>query len=602
MPAKYLDNTGLSYFWSKIKAYVAGLLGAKADDASVVHLAGSETVSGSKTFTSVLTVSNTAANPHVMRLTSNDSSYAGIWDSTYSKWILYSDASGNASFVGNAATATNAERDSEGRIISTAYVRKEANEVINGQKTFIRSIILSDDIENPHEIVITSNQDTYAGIWDRLTEKWLVYANRNGDTYLKGQADSAVTDGAGNSIYASYMRLADSQVVTGTKTFTGSNLVVNNGNAQQPHQLAFGSNNSSYAGIWDSTYSKWLLYGNDSGNAFFKGAADSAAEFSSAKTVALTGDVTGSASSTGGWSVATTLASSGVAAGRYSSVAVDAKGRVTAGNVRHSYTTAASQAKAWLRIANANTSQIDATKPLHLQFFVRAQAQAAGMAYWQSWFVDLEVWGNQSGLRIFGTNSTSPFSQARVLYENTAESVSSSTRPAVDIYLNYVLAGGSVVEIEEVYNSGFEFVADGVLSASTIPSGYENRASAPYGNGVQYAGYADRTSLWGTNISANTTLNTSSHTRGALYCTGTITITVPSINSTSLWYFIKNYGTGVVTVHPASSSVYIDNVSANLVLQPGEYVQLACQSNAHYAVVNDGRWMSRLKALEDAAL
>ena len=72
--------------------------------------------------------------------------------------------------------------------------------------------------------------------------------------------------------------------------------------------------------------------------------ATKAGQFSSAASVALTGDVTGSASSTKGWSIATTLANSGVTAGAYGPTAstspgfggsynvpyvkVDAKGRV----------------------------------------------------------------------------------------------------------------------------------------------------------------------------------------------------------------------------------------------------------------------------------
>ena len=75
------------------------------------------------------------------------------------------------------------------------------------------------------------------------------------------------------------------------------------------------------------------------------GNADTATQFSANKSVALTGDVTGSASSKGGWSVATTLANSGVTAGTYGpsanvtgsegatitvpQITVDAKGRVT---------------------------------------------------------------------------------------------------------------------------------------------------------------------------------------------------------------------------------------------------------------------------------
>jgi hypothetical protein len=63
------------------------------------------------------------------------------------------------------------------------------------------------------------------------------------------------------------------------------------------------------------------------------GSATTAGGFASAKTVALTGDVTGSASggASGGWSITTTLANSGVTAGTYSAVTVNAKGLVTAG-------------------------------------------------------------------------------------------------------------------------------------------------------------------------------------------------------------------------------------------------------------------------------
>ncbi len=78
-----------------------------------------------------------------------------------------------------------------------------------------------------------------------------------------------------------------------------------------------------------------------------EGNADTATQFASNQSVTLTGDVTGTASSKAGWSVATTLANSGVTAGTYGNtsqqtpsyggtfnipyVTVDAKGRVTAG-------------------------------------------------------------------------------------------------------------------------------------------------------------------------------------------------------------------------------------------------------------------------------
>ena len=79
-------------------------------------------------------------------------------------------------------------------------------------------------------------------------------------------------------------------------------------------------------------------------NAFY-GPANSAGEFTAAQSVTLTGDVTGTASSKAGWSIATTLKNSGVTAGSYGNstnqtptyggtfnvpyITVDAKGRVT---------------------------------------------------------------------------------------------------------------------------------------------------------------------------------------------------------------------------------------------------------------------------------
>lgn len=102
------------------------------------------------------------------------------------------------------------------------------------------------------------------------------------------------------------------------------------------------------AGNW--IYGTWKKVILDSDTVANATAATTATKFASAQSVALTGDVTGSASSQAGWSVATTLAKSGVTAGSYGPsanaspahagtfsvpyVTVDAKGRVTAASTK----------------------------------------------------------------------------------------------------------------------------------------------------------------------------------------------------------------------------------------------------------------------------
>lgn len=78
---------------------------------------------------------------------------------------------------------------------------------------------------------------------------------------------------------------------------------------------ASGTNNSSIINVDGSANVTLKLPSTI--KATLSGNASSATEFSTNKSVTLTGDVTGTASSKGGWSVATTLANSGVTAGSY---------------------------------------------------------------------------------------------------------------------------------------------------------------------------------------------------------------------------------------------------------------------------------------------
>ena len=110
---------------------------------------------------------------------------------------------------------------------------------------------------------------------------------------------------------------------------------------------AVGSETSSFA-RGDHVHPLQTSVSGSSGSC--TGNAATATKFASSQSVALTGDVTGSASSQAGWSVATTLSNSGVTAGSYGQadnaspahsgtfsvpyITVDAKGRVTAASTK----------------------------------------------------------------------------------------------------------------------------------------------------------------------------------------------------------------------------------------------------------------------------
>lgn len=264
---------------------------------------------------------------------------------------------------------------------------------------------------------------------------------------------------------------------------------------------------------------------------------------------------------------------------------------------KHSYTVAVNAAKNWYRIANANTSQTDTTKPIHAQFILTAyNASYDAGYYYERWFVNAEVFGRTAHIVIFG-NSTAPFNQARVLYENTLADLDANDRPAIDIYLTYQLANGTTkIEIEEVYNSGWTFVANGQLAASTVPTGFENLTCIPRGNGVAYANncdYATLVSLQRSNFTTNFTLaDNNTYRARVLNCTGTITVTVPSINSAWSWFIIKNFNTtsGVITIHPSTTSVLIDGSNADIKLQPGESIMIHSKAANAYTIVFDGRF------------
>ena len=497
MATKFLDKTGLSHFWGKIKSYVTNLLSLKADDSAVVHLAGAETITGAKTFSSNVAI--TKGNPILTH--KNTSTETTVYPSSGQQDARMNFQDKNGHQLGSILHRIQPTN-------SAMYLR-----VFNFNRT---------DSENA---------------WSDIA---IGYDN-NGNVYTSAPTP-AIADDSTKIATTAWARKA-----------TGN----------------FACN------------------------------AATATKFASAQSVALTGDVTGSASSQAGWSIAATLTNSGVTAGRYTSVSVDAKGRVTAGNVKHSYTTAANAAKNWYRIANANTSQTDTTKPIHAQFILTAYNASYDAGYYERWFVNAEVFGRNAHIIILG-NQSLPFSQARILYENTIADLDTNDRPAIDIYLNTVFANGTTkIEIEEVYNSGWTFVNNGQISASSVPTGFESVSCSVRNNGVERSTYADYVSYLNrqiSNITAAFTLADSYLYRSrTLNCTGTFTITIPSINSGYMWCVIKNKNTssGVITLHPSTTSVLIDGSNADITLQPMEYVCIHSAGANNYSLIVDGRWKSQ---------
>lgn len=118
-------------------------------------------------------------------------------------------------------------------------------------------------------------------------------------------------------------------------TFSG------NVNPAVTNTKTLGTSDLKWANVYATTFT-----GNLSGNATSANSAISASKFTAAQSITLTGDVTGTASSVAGWSIATTLKDSGATAGDYGNtgdvsatyggtfkvptLTVDSKGIVTA--------------------------------------------------------------------------------------------------------------------------------------------------------------------------------------------------------------------------------------------------------------------------------
>lgn len=161
---------------------------------------------------------------------------------------------------------------------------------------------------------------------------------------------TAVTDYTGAVVYDSnnaIQRITKQNLMTTIKNYLSpitETTIENLGDGENAFILSASANGALTAQFMDSDgtasdYMRVLYWDAYNGSMesikpgqLSVGSATTATKFSSARSITLTGDATGTASSDGasGWSIATTLANSGVTAGGYSAVTVNAKGIVTA--------------------------------------------------------------------------------------------------------------------------------------------------------------------------------------------------------------------------------------------------------------------------------
>src|SRR5574344_2369084 len=392
-----LGPTGLTQVFVEIKNWVVSKLSSKANDSDVVHKSEDETITGIKVFNNSLvktgsgnwgniltlknigTIKNTApdsdtfnnairfassdytgtyytteAEIAVQKLTTGDNRFTlavssnsntsasgmaslslygnktASWNGDFTATTFNGDLVGNV--TGNATSATKATQDASGNVITDTYATKlyvdnEISGIVNSAPATLDTLnelasALGDDPNFATTIAtqIGTKADNASVV--HTTGDETVAGTKTFSSQINGNISGSSTSCTGNSVSA-------------TKLATGRTINI---------QDADGTNTGTAVTFNGTTNGVIKLPATI--KATITGNADTANQFSANKSVTLTGDVTGTASSNAGWSVATTLANSGATAGTYGPTAdvtgnnnativvpqitVDAKGRVTA--------------------------------------------------------------------------------------------------------------------------------------------------------------------------------------------------------------------------------------------------------------------------------
>ena len=131
-----LNNAVSTSFISSISQSSTGKITAVKSNISDVYVYNT-----GDTMTDSLTISkagecgvivNNTSKSHQTEFIVGNSGNGGVYDRTNSKWVVYSDVSGNVTLNGNANTATKATQDGDGNTITSTYVKK-AGDTMTGQ-------------------------------------------------------------------------------------------------------------------------------------------------------------------------------------------------------------------------------------------------------------------------------------------------------------------------------------------------------------------------------------------------------------------------------------------------------------------------------------
>ena len=189
---------------------------------------------------------------------------------------------------------------------------------------------------------------TYTG--PSATEVRAHFSAGTGVTITNGQVAIGQAVGTSSNVTFNDVIVSGNLTVSGTTTTINTetlnladNIVVFNSNETGTPSQDAGieierGTSPNVSLLWDEANDRWTVGSqNFLANTFIgalSGNATTATTWATGKTIALTGDVTGTSAAfdgSGNLSFATTLANSGVTAGTFTKVTVDAKGRVTTG-------------------------------------------------------------------------------------------------------------------------------------------------------------------------------------------------------------------------------------------------------------------------------